>query len=54
MKLLSSWLSKLSLMNKEKAVFMTFGNYVDSVPQKVIIRINGTENLELSLVNTWE
>ena len=35
-------LNKLSL-NKEKTVFITFGNYADSVPQKVVIKINQTE-----------
>ena len=35
-------LNKLSL-NKQKTVYMTFGNYVDSVPVKASIKINETE-----------
>ena len=32
----------LCVRSEEKTVFITFGNYADSVPQKVEIRINGT------------
>ena len=35
-------LNKLSI-NKEKTVYMTFGNYYDSVPKKIVLKINGTE-----------
>ena len=35
-------LNKLSL-NKEKTVYMTLGNYYDSVPKKIVLKINGTE-----------
>ena len=43
-------LNKLSL-NKQKTVYMTFGNYVDSVPVKATIKINETEIQRLNNTN---